>query len=220
MRTVDPKITPTVRSLIGGLPARRPLAQAADKETPELVTPTSKGPFPRAPHFREPEQPCSRRRQRKTALGARLDVCYHSDRGGHFPHVCWPGRSIILSSCRLPCLTTDLPMRRLALLPLCVCLSAPLWCGCQTSPRLASADRPQPPSSFLSAEGRPPRTELASGRTGTTPVRFVSRSGQDHNGSLTGLLSGSRTERIPLPRTDAMQTVDRTAAGNQPIGAF
>jgi len=112
-------------------------------------------------------------------------------------------------------------MRRLALLPLCVCLAAPFWSGCQTTGQTAQASRTRP-GSFLSADGQPLKTELVNNRNGSAKVRFASRPDRDGGSSLSELLPGSTGDRIPLPRTDAgeLRDVDAPPSQQQPIGAF
>jgi hypothetical protein len=109
-------------------------------------------------------------------------------------------------------------MRRLAALPLCVCLAAPLWSGCQsTSHRTARVDRAQP-ATFWSADGGS-QTRLVSGRSDGVPTRLASRSSRDGN-SLGGLISGRRPERVPLPRTAARDIDSARGSADEPIGAF
>lgn len=112
-------------------------------------------------------------------------------------------------------------MRRLATLPLCVCLVAPLWSGCQSAQRTARVERTSP-GSFWSAEGQKSRTELVSTRKGAGEVRFASRSNRNGGSSLSGLLSGGGSDRIPLPRTDGdgLRNLETPGANDQPIGAF
>ena len=53
-------------------------------------------------------------------------------------------------------------------------------------------------------------------------MRFASRANRDSGSGLSGILSGTRSDRIPLPRTDAggLRDVDAARPAEQPIGAF
>ena len=110
-------------------------------------------------------------------------------------------------------------MPRFAVLPLCVCLAAPLWSGCQTaSPRTALVERAQP-ATFWTANGSGSQTRLVSGRSEAAPTRLASRSNRD-GGTLGGLLTGSASERIALPRANVRDIDSSRGAGDEPIGAF
>lgn len=111
-------------------------------------------------------------------------------------------------------------MPRLAALPLCVCLVAPLWAGCQsTTAQTARVDGPSS-TTFWSADGSQARTRTVSRKAGETPTRLVSRSSRNAGDSLGNLMSGGRTQRVPLPRTAARDIDSAGRSADQPIGAF
>lgn len=106
-------------------------------------------------------------------------------------------------------------MLRLATLPLCLCLAAPLVSGCQMpGSQTARATRSEP-AAVLKGSGRTPSAELVSGRSGDSSVRFASRKA---GSSLPGVGSGTRSARIPLPKT-AARDIDADGSDHQ-IGAF
>ncbi|MGC1275557.1 MAG: hypothetical protein WBC44_17755 [Planctomycetaceae bacterium] len=112
-------------------------------------------------------------------------------------------------------------MRRYAALPLCVCLASPFWSGCQTTQQTAQVE-PTPPGSFWSADGQSANTELVSNRDGEAKIRFASRPRRDGSTTLSNLLPGSGSDRIPLPRTDEgrLRDIETERPNEQPIGAF
>ncbi len=112
-------------------------------------------------------------------------------------------------------------MRRLAVLPLCVCLAATCWSGCQSARHTAHVEPPRPGASW-SAGGESSRAELVSNRDGEAKVRFASRPGGEGGSSLSNFLPVGSGDRIPLPRTDdgALRNIDSAGPVEQPIGAF
>lgn len=112
-------------------------------------------------------------------------------------------------------------MRRFSALPLCVCLAAPLWSGCQSTQQTAQVE-PTPPGTFWSADGTPAHTELVANRDGSPKIRFASRPSQDGGTPLSNLIPGSGSDRIPLPRTDEgqLRDIETERPNEQPIGAF
>ena len=107
-------------------------------------------------------------------------------------------------------------MRRLATLSLCTCLAACFAPGCASTQQTARTVKPQS-RTFWSADGRGARTELVS-RSGTeSSVRFAKR---ENSSGLSDLLGGGSSDRIPLPRTEALRDVDVSRSADQPIGAF
>ena len=111
---------------------------------------------------------------------------------------------------------------RFPLVPvLCVVTLSTHLVGCQATPESAGTARSQP-GSFWSAEGRRSGTELVSRRRAAPTMRFATRSGGESHSAFSGLLGGSKTDRIPLPRSDegGLREVDSARASHQPIGAF